>query len=148
MLFFSTWLLVLHSNFLLTFLLQAVTAIQNMARQHREFQFQLDDAEKLQLYAQSAVSKHQALDASLAKAESKSKHWKREAKAGAEKIKQEEKERNEVKQEAKVARLAAIAAGEAKARAKDDLTRARDALATAEEDGCRLEVEVARLAVE
>ena len=51
-------------------------AIRNMARQHKEFQSRLDDAEKLRLYAQSAISKHQALDASLAKAESQLKHWK------------------------------------------------------------------------
>ena len=100
-------------------------AIQNMARQHREFQSLLDDAKKLRLYAQSAVFKH------LAKVESKLKHWKREAKAGAEKIEQVEKERDE-----------------AKARVEDDLTRARDALAGAEEDGRRLEAEVARMVVE
>ena len=44
--------------------------------------------------------------------------------------------------------LIAVAAGDAKAMVEDDLTRARDALAVAEEDGCRLEVEVARLVVE
>ena len=71
----------------------------------------------------------------MAKAESKSKHWNQEAKAGKEKIERVEKERDEVKQEAKVARLAAIAAGEAKARAEDDLARMRDALVAAEEDG-------------
>ena len=48
--------------------------ICNMARQQREFQSRLDDDEKLLLYAQLVVSKHQALDASLAKAKSKSKH--------------------------------------------------------------------------
>ena len=37
-------------------------------------------------------------------------------------------------QEAKVARLMAVAVGDAKARAKDDLSRAPDALAVAEED--------------
>ena len=45
-------------------------------------------------------------------------------------------------------RLAAIAAGEAKARAEDNLTKARDTLAATEEDERRLEVEVACLAVE
>ena len=40
-----------------------------------------------------------------------------------EKIERAEKERDEAKQEAKVARLATIAVGEAKARAYDDLTR-------------------------
>ena len=65
----------------------------------------------------------------MAKAESKSKHWKQEAKVGVEKIERAKKERDEAKQEAKVARLAAVAAGEAKARVEDDLTRVRDALA-------------------
>ena len=60
----------------------------------------------MQLYALLAVSKHQALDAALANAESKSKHWKREA---------------EAKQEAKVARLLVATIGDAKARAEDDL---------------------------
>ena len=72
-------------------------AIGNMARHHREFQSRPDDIEKLGLYAQSAVSKHQALDASLAKAESKSKHWQREAKADVEKREQAEKERDKAK---------------------------------------------------
>ena len=119
-----------------------------MVHQHREFQSRLDDVERLRLYAQSSVSKHQALDASLAKAESKEKYWKQEAQAGAEKIEREEKERDEAKQEAKVARLAAMAAGEAKERAEDDLARMQDALAAAEEDGRGLEAEVARLTIE
>ena len=77
------------------------------------------------------------LDASLAKAESKSKHLKREAKVGAKNVERVEKERDEAKQEAKVARLKAVVAGDAKARTEDDLIRARDALATVEEDGRR-----------
>ena len=84
----------------------------------------------------------------MAKVESKSKHWKREAKVDAEKIKWAEKERDEAKQEVKASRLATVAACEAKARAEDDLTRARDALPTAGEDGHRLEADIARLAVE
>ena len=79
----------------------------------------------------------------MAKAESKSKRWKQEAKAGAEKIEREEKERDKAIQKAKVARLIVVAAGEAKVMAEDDLTRVRDALAAAKEDGCGLEVEVA-----
>ena len=119
-----------------------------MPRQHREFQSRLDEAERLRLYTQSSVSKHQALGSSLAKAESKLQHWKQEAKAGAENIERAEKEKDEAKQEAKVALLAAMAVGEANARAKDELTRARDALAAAEEDGRKLEAEVARLLIE
>ena len=102
----------------------------------------------MQLYAQSAISKHQALNASLAKAKSKSKHWEKEAKVGVEKIERAEKERDEAKKEAKVAHLTTVAAGDAKARAKDDLTRAQDALAVVEEDGRQLEAEVACLAIE
>ena len=64
-----------------------------MARQHRELHLSLEDAEKLQLYAQSVVSKHHALDDALVKAKARSKHWKWEAKAGAEKITGAEKER-------------------------------------------------------
>ena len=74
-----------------------MTAIRNMARQHRELQSWLDDTEKLRLYARSAISKHQALDASLSKAKSKSKHWEMEAKVGGEKIARIEKERDEAK---------------------------------------------------
>ena len=48
------------------------------------------------------VSKHQALNDSLAKAKSRSKHWEREAKADAEKIKGVDKEMEEAKQEAKI----------------------------------------------
>ena len=84
----------------------------------------------------------------MAKVESKLKHWKQEAKASAEKIERVEKERDEAKQEAKVALLATIATGKAKARVKDDLVRMRDALAVAEEDERGLEAKVACLMVE
>ena len=47
-------------------------AIRNMTYQHREFQSRLRDVERLWLYAQSAVSYHSALSASLAEAESRS----------------------------------------------------------------------------
>ena len=47
-----------------------------------------------------------------------------------------------------MARLAAIAADEAKARVEDDLARMRDALAAVEEEERGLEAEVARLTVE
>ena len=68
-----------------------------MVHQHREFQSRLDDAERLRLYAQSAISKHQALDASLAKVESKAEYWKQKAQAGVEKTERAEKEREEAK---------------------------------------------------
>ena len=101
----------------------------------------------MRLYAQSAISKHHDLNASLAKAKSKLKHWEREAKVGAENIQRAEKERDKAKQEAKVARLTVVAAGDVKARVEDDLIRVLDALAAVKEDGRRLEAKVACLAV-
>ena len=90
--------------------------IQNMVRQHREFQSWLDDAERLWLYAQSAVSKHQALDISLAKAEVQgeiletgSLSWYGQRKRG-------------TKPNSRL-RWLFLATGEAKARAEDDLAR-------------------------
>ena len=71
-----------------------------MAHQHRELHLRMEDAEKLQLYAQSAVSKHHALDDALVKAKARSKHWEQQAKAGAEKIVGAEKDRDEAKEEA------------------------------------------------
>ena len=118
------------------------------ARQHREFHALLHDVKKLWLYAQSVVSKHQALDTSLARTKSKSKHWEREAKAGVEKIARADKERDKAKKEAQVARLATIAAGDTKARAEDDLARVQEALVVAEEARHKAEAKTARLKVE
>ena len=59
-----------------------------------------------------------------------------------------EKERDEAKQEAKVAFLATIATSKAKARVEDDLVRMRDALAVVEEDERGLEAKVVCLTVE
>ena len=57
-----------------------------MARQNRELHYRLEDTEKLRLYAQSATSKHHALEESLDKANSQSKHWELKAKEGTERI--------------------------------------------------------------
>ena len=59
-----------------------------------------------------------------------------------------EKERDEAKQEAKVARLAASTVGDAKARAKEDLARVQEALAAAEEGRRKAKVGNARFEVE
>ena len=61
-------------------------AIRNMIYQHREFQSWLRDAERLRLYAQSVVSNHKALSASLAEAEWRSRCWEMKAKEGVEKM--------------------------------------------------------------
>ena len=100
-----------------------------MARQHRELHHRLGDAKKLRLYAQSVVSKHQALDDALVKAKARSKHWEREAKADAGKTGTAKREKDEAKEEAQFAWLAAVAAGDAKALIEDKLAKVQDALA-------------------
>ena len=57
-----------------------------MTYQHQEFQSSLRDTERLGLYAQSAISDHRALSASLAEAESRSQRWETEAKEGIENV--------------------------------------------------------------
>ena len=94
-----------------------------MACQHRELHLRLEDAEKLRIYAQFAISKHHTLDNALVKAKARSKHWEREAKAGAKKIVGVEKERDEAKEEAHLTRIATIAVGKAKAWVEDNLAR-------------------------
>ena len=94
-----------------------------MTRQHSELHLRLGDAEKLRLYAQSTVSKHQALDDALVKTKARSKHWEREAKAGAGKIAGTKNERDEAKEEAQHARLAAVSTGDAKVLVEEKLAR-------------------------
>ena len=70
-----------------------------MAHQHKELHYRLGDAEKLRLYAQSTISKHQALDEAMVKAKSRSKHWDQEANASTGKTASVERERDEAKEE-------------------------------------------------
>ena len=88
-----------------------------------ELHLRLEDAEKLRLYAQSAVSKHHALEDGLSKANARAKHWERKAEEGTKRITGIEKERDEAKEEAQIARLATIAPGDTKVREEDDLAR-------------------------
>ena len=88
------------------------------------------------------------MDASLDKAKSKLKHWEQEVKVGGERIVRMKKERDEAKQEAKVARLAASEATKAKARAKEDLARVQEALVATEEGSHKAKAKIAHLEVE
>ena len=90
-----------------------------MEWQHRELHYRLDDAEKLQLYAQSTTPKHHALKKSQDKAKSQFKHLERKAKKGTEKMKGAKEERNRAREEAQVARIDVVATGDAKARAEE-----------------------------
>ena len=68
-----------------------------MARHNGELHHKLEDAEKLQLYAWSAASKHHAIEDNLGKAKAKSKHWKQKAKEGIERATTVKNERDEAK---------------------------------------------------
>ena len=59
-----------------------------------------------------------------------------------------EKERDEAKEEAQLARLVAVAAGDVKAQVEDNLAKVQDALVVAEEVRQKVEAEVACLEVE
>ena len=83
-------------------LLQAVTVIRNMERQHRELYIWLDDVEQLRCYAQSFVSNHNSLDDALGKAKAKSRYWERKVKEGTERATSAETERDEAKKEAQI----------------------------------------------
>ena len=102
----------------------------------------------MRLYAQSVVSKHQALDEALVKAKARSKHWEREAKASVGKTVSAERERDEAKEEVQLAQLAAVTTGDTKALVEDKLARVQDALVATEETSRKVEVEAARLEVE
>ena len=86
-----------------------------MGRQHRELRRRLEGAERLRLYAKVAAFEPRTLEESLGKAQSRSRHWERKAKEGSKKTMGAEKERDEAKEEAQVARLATVAEGDARA---------------------------------
>ena len=94
------------------------------------------------------TSKHRALEESLDKAKFRSKHWEWKANEGTERITSAAKERDRAKEEAQVAKLAAVTAGDIKAWAENDLARVQSALAATEEAKRKAESETACLEVE
>ena len=104
-----------------------------MTYQHQEFQTQLRDAERLRLYAQSIVSDHRALSASLAEAESSSRCWENEARGSVDRMARAKAKRDATLHDASMARMDANAAGSAKAKMESELARIQNALAIAEE---------------
>ena len=75
---------------------------------------------------------HHTLTASLAKAESSLEHWEKKARDSATSVIQAEKDRDEAKQEARVAQLVVMIVGDAKARVEVDLNKALNSLAAVE----------------
>ena len=119
-----------------------------MAHRYKELHLPLDDAEKLRRYAQFVASKQHALKDALDKAKARFKHLERKVKECTERIASAEKEKDEAKEEAQITRLAAVAAGDAKAQANDELARVQDALLIAKEVMHKAKAEAARLEVE
>ena len=119
-----------------------------MTYQHREFQSRLRDAERLRLYAQSTVSNHSVLSASLVEVESRSQRWEKEAKEGVEKVAREEAERDATRYEASMAHMDVDVAGSAKEKVKSELARVQNALAVTEEARRKAEDKASRLAVD
>ena len=119
-----------------------------MTYQHLEFQSRLRDAERPRLFAQSAVSDHSALSASLVEAELRSQRWEKEAKESVEKVARAEVERDAAHHEASMARIDANAAGSAKAKVEFELARVQNAMAVIEEARRKAEDEASCMTIE
>ena len=102
----------------------------------------------MRLYAQSIVSDHKALSASLAEAESSSRRWENEAKESVEKMARADVERDTARHDASMARMDADAAGNARAKVDSELDRVQNALAAVEKTRRKAEDEASRLANE
>ena len=94
-----------------------------MAFQHREFQTQLREAERLRLYTQSTFSNKKALSGSLMEAESNSRHLESEAIEAVEMTVRAEAERDAARNEVAMARLEIVAASSARAQMESKLAR-------------------------
>ena len=119
-----------------------------MTYQHREFQSRLRDAMRLRLYAQSTVSDHRVMSASLAEAESSSRQREKEAKEGVKKVARAEAERDVAHYEASMACMDAVVVGSARTQVESKLARVQNALVVAKETRQKAEDEVIHLATE
>ena len=119
-----------------------------MAYQHREFHARLRDEERLRLYAQSVISDHKVLSASLAEAESSSRSWENEARGSVERMACAEIERDAARHAALMARMDADGAGNVRAKVESELVRVQSALAAVEEARWKADDEISRLANE
>ena len=116
-----------------------------MTYQHQEFQTRLRDAERLQLYAQSVVSDHMVLSASLVEAELSSQRWENEARGSVERIAQAEVERDAARHDALMACMDADTVGSSRAKVESELARVQNALAVTKEARRKADDEVSRL---
>ena len=102
-----------------------------MGRQHKEIRHRLEDAEKLLLYAKASASEHRALEESLARPSLDLDI--RNGRPRRAPRRQHVRKKRETRLRRKLARLAAVEVGDARANMEGDLARVKDALAAAKE---------------
>ena len=116
-----------------------------MTYQYQEFKIRLKDAKRLRLYAQSVISDHRALSASLAEAESSSRRWENEARGSVERTARAEDKKDVARYDALMAHMDADAVGNVRARVESELARVQNASAMTEEARRKADDEVSRL---
>ena len=104
--------------------------------------------ERLKLYAQSVVSDHRALSASLAEAESSSRRWENEVKERIENMARAKAERDAAHHDASMARMDADVARNTGAKVEFELARVQNALVVAKDARRKAKKEASRLADE
>ena len=87
----------------------------------------------MRLYAESAVSDQMMLSASLDEAESRPRHWEKEAKEGIEKVARVEEERDAARYEASIVGMDGNAVGRATVKVESELGGVQYALVVLEE---------------
>ena len=100
------------------------------------------------LYAQSIVFYHSALSASVAKAESRSQCWEKEAKEGVKKVARAKEERDSDLHEASMAHMDVDAGRSARVKVESELASVQNALAILEKAKWKAEDEASCLTVE
>ena len=104
-----------------------------MALRHHEFELRLRDAERLRLFVQAGMAEREMHSASLKKAELACRCLELEARESAERAARAKAERDTVRHEVVMAKLAAEGAFNTRAQIESELSRVQNALALAEE---------------
>ena len=86
--------------------MQVVAAVRHMALQHQELGLRLRDSERLRLFVRAGMAEWEMHSASLKKAEMACRRLKLEAKESAERVARAKTERDTVRHEAAMAKLA------------------------------------------
>ena len=121
--------------------MQVVAVVRNMALQHHEFELQLRDAERLRLFVQAGMAEREMHSASLKKSELACRHLELEARESAERATWAEAERDTVRHEVAMAKLATEGAVNTRAQIDSELARVQSALVLVEEAYRRAEFE-------